>query len=336
MKTLRPKVFKSTQLQNIEDEINQNGYVVVNITDTLNPIEVQQLFIQDVNKIQLPDKDTLTSRDLWNLQYNNQLPYSRMEGLTGEYGLTQGEACWKVRTNEEIQKIFAYLNGTDTDGIVCSMDAIGYSPDSAGCSEEMWLHTDQNILCDPQSSGSWRSFQGIYYAETVNDTHNSAGTVVVPGSHLVTSNTDAAAGRHGQKSHFQLVENEKYIGQAYKLLIHAGELLIFNSRLIHQGWYGNHRLCFMVSYGLKSDRSDAVRNNKILMYLTGQRTSHWSQLGIAHGYKYPESYHTTSLCSEHVQKFQCLQPRLTANVNLKDVEYLYFKYLIPSDRLRLL
>lgn len=35
-----------------------------------------------------------------------------------------------------------------------------------------------------------------------------------------------------------------------------------------------------VSYGLKADRAESVRARKIRMYLSGARSSHWSQLGL--------------------------------------------------------
>ena len=147
------------------------------------------------------------------------------------------------------------------------MDAVGYSSDYEKQTGQKWLHVDQNPYI---SGGQISSFQGIFYAE--DSYGDRAGTVVVPGSHL-----DKLKHNYKSRGHFQIVDQNAYWRDAVKLEIPAGCLLVYTSWLVHQGWHGPHRLCFMVSYGRKIDRSEDARRAKVMMYLGGHRSTHWSQ-----------------------------------------------------------
>ena len=248
------------------------GYVVVNTK--IDTDHIKQLFWRDLQKIN-PKLLNVDISQLWNLQSGMDYPTPTMQGLVGEYGLSHGEAAWHIRCNDVIKGIFSQL--LFTQRLVVSFDAIGYSTDLDKNSESGWLHVDQNpYAASPMSSGS-PSLQGIFYAEDVKG--NCATTVVLPGSHKMWRNHV-----YTSRSHFQIVDTilEEH---ATRLVLKAGDLLIFNSKLVHQGWHGPHRLCFMVSYGLKDDRTEQVRRRKIMMYLNCYRSSHWSQLGLPHGYK---------------------------------------------------
>jgi hypothetical protein len=191
--------------------------------------------------------------------------------------MAQGDSAWMVRTNTGIQDVFRNLLGTDE--LVCSMDAIGFSTDYEVPTYRKWLHTDQHTELP---GGEWTSIQSIFYAEDVPEDSEGiyACTVVVPGSHRY--NNDFPGGQ----SHFCPVsKHSEYYEQAVRLRIKAGQLLVFSSNLVHQGWQGKHRLCYMVSYGKKSDRSEEERGRKVLMYLCGHRSNHWSQYGQLHGLK---------------------------------------------------
>jgi len=315
METKKPIIYQDEQLPEIAASIEQIGYAVVKI-DTVDLTQLKQTFISELSYI---------ARDILELWTSDKFPEPVMPGLMGEYGLSQGNAAWQVRTDPTIQKVFAYLQ--DTDDLVCSMDAVGYSPDNAKVSGSQWLHTDQN----PEiTGGDFKSLQGIFYAE--DSYGDRAGTVVVPGSHK-----DYLDHNYFQPGHFQIVNHDKYWQDAVKLEIPAGCILIYSSYLVHQGWHGPHRLCFMVSYGKKSDRSEEVRKAKIMMYLGGHRSTHWSQFAQYHGRKW---FYDT--------EWQILPSKLTCERNTLLTHHLTsittdpkayrpeFDEFVPADRLKLL
>jgi hypothetical protein len=255
----------------IKAHLDNEGYAVVRV-NSINLEEVKSLFCKDIGEI---TGRAVTFPQLWN--QSTEIPNSSHPGLMGEYGLSHGRAPWCVRTNKDIIALYkTLLNAND---VVCSMDAIGFSQDEAylNASHKLWFHVDQNPHVEPGCD--FNSIQGIFYAE---DSYGErAGTVVVPGSHREWKNH-----KYTNNSHFQIVDQDKYATKAVKLNISAGCLLLFNSKLVHQGMYGPHRLCFMVCYGDKKDRTEKTRQHKVVMYLGGQRSSHWSQFGKYHGWKW--------------------------------------------------
>jgi hypothetical protein len=323
---ITPQVFDANQSIQIQTSLDDIGYAVIKI-HTINTKEIKHLFRSDMEQIygQSFEPDI----NIWNMPY----PPSKMPGLIGEYGLSQGNAAWKVRTDPTIQDIFKQL--LQTDDIVCSMDAIGYSDDSIRSSKcSKWLHVDQNPHV---YGGKFNSIQGIYYAEdTVNKNDIRATTVVVPRSHH-----DIKEHAYKSSSHFHIVDQDKYWPDAVRLNISAGCMLIYTSKLVHQGWHGSHRLCFMVSYGKKCDRTEHARRTKVMMYLGGHRTNHYSQFAVYHGQKW-----------EHGSDWNMLRPTLRSNMNPDDRDVAEsfiddyetnatdyedrFDSFIPNDRLMLL
>lgn len=321
---------RESDIPTITRHMNQYGYAVVRIP-SIDTNYLKNLFARDMGHI---TDEFVPFPDLWNSNIC-EVPNSGHPGLLGEYGLAQGEAAWHVRTNPEIIGIFKAL--LDAKDVVCSMDAIGFSQDGAflGASNSSWLHVDQNPNVLP--GGDLTSIQGIFYAENSTEggsdtgSERRAGTVVVPGSHL-----DWNKHNYTSKGHFQVVDQKKYVYQAVKLNIPAGCLLLFSSKLVHQGMYGEHRLCFMVSYGDRNDRTEEVRRRKVMMYLGGHRSSHWSQYGIYHGWKW-----------QHGAEWEILIPKIIGSfedhIDLVEDErtdpHSYEPELdsyIPANRLKLL
>jgi ectoine hydroxylase-related dioxygenase (phytanoyl-CoA dioxygenase family) len=236
---ITPKTYHYQDLTSIRNAFHNDGYVVVSDLP-ISSDEIKLKFIQDLKKI-IPVPVDITLGNMWSLKESRDYPGSRMQGLLGEYGLSQGDAAWSVRTNPGIQSVFQSLLGESN--LVCSTDAIGFSTDHEVATNAKWLHTDQNRLipgCDILS------IQSIFYAEDVPEDPEGvyACTVVVPGSHLEEI-TDPS-----YRSHFCMVDRESaYYNRAVRLRMKQGQLLLFNSYLVHQGWHGSHRLCFMYPMG---------------------------------------------------------------------------------------
>lgn len=291
---VKPKICAAEDINRIKDSLKVDGYAVVKIP-SINLELLKSEFAMDISDITMHH---VRFPDLWQPQYT--LPQSSMPGLMGEYGLSQGNAAWSVRTNKEIISLYKTL--LNTDQVVCSMDAIGFSQDIIPSNElrsRLWLHVDQNP--NAPKGADLLSIQGIFYAESSETPPLSqvsrAGTIVVPGSHKNWLNHD-----YQNTSHFKMVNQDEYSNSAVKLIIPEGCILLFNSRLVHQGLIGPHRLCFMTCYGRKQDRNEEARKRKIMIYLGGHRSSHWSQYGIYHGWKWL-----------HGERWTMLEPRTIGN-----------------------
>lgn len=290
----RPVVFN---LDNIKESIkflDENGFIIFSIP-SINNDDLIDTFRKDLKSI---NKNLDMEKNIFDYKLNLDYPAGNMNQLLGEYGLCHGDAAWTVKCNNDIQKIFSeILNEKD---LVCSFDAIGFSTNDCIETGQNWLHVDQYEGVDEWKN--IKSYQGIYYATDTTDL--TATTIVVPKTHnkyRLTSNVE-----------------EKYWKDAKRLLIKKGELVIFNSRTIHQGWYSKDRLCFMVSYAIKKERTEESLNTKIMFYKEGIRTTHWAQFPYSHGPK-----NNLRLFLDNKDIFSDLQPKLIENN-------------IPDERLRLL
>ena len=324
---VKPVIYESSNIDGIKNSLEPQGFSVISIS-SVNLDTLKNHYVQDLLEV---TGKKLTFPEIWDASV--EVPEPEHYGLGGEYGIAQGNAAWYIKTNNEIIDI--YQKVLNSENLVCSMDAVGFSQDKEVPSELMdhiWLHVDQN----PHIFGAdFKSYQSIFYAE--DSFGNRAGTVVVPGSHKDWNNHYYT----NKKSHFQIISDPQYVERAIKLEIPAGCLLMFSSHLVHQGYYGPHRLCFMVSYGLKSDRAEEHRKRKIVLYLSGHRSNHWSQFGMYHGRKIREN------------KWNVLQPQLRENNHLSnlleeiqslkddpiaDINWYedWYDEFVPAERLKLL
>lgn len=287
-----PVIYNLDQIDAIKEVFQEQGYAVVQIP-SIDLQHLHDLFSEDMSQILGEDVDM---EQLWSKSCS--IPESGHPGLMGEYGLSQGNAAWYVRTNKDIIALYKQL--LQCQSVVCSSDAVGFSQNDAYLHAEhvRWLHVDQNP--NAKVGSNLLSIQGIFYVE--DSTPERSGTVVVPRSHK-----QWLSHNYISPSHFHVVDQDRFSKDAVKLDIPAGCLLLFNSKLVHQGRYGPRRLCFMVSYGNKQDRSEQVRQRKIVMYLGGHRSNHWSQYGIYHGWKW-----------RHGEPWNMLVPKLRDDATLDD------------------
>jgi len=299
-----PVTYDTLKIEKIRDHLDEHGFVVVKIS-SIDIVHLKDLFAKDLSDI---TGKYIKFPELWNPCQDPGIP-SSPNGMMGSYGLSQGDAAWYVRTNTDIIKTFRQL--LNAQQVICSMDSIGFAQNDSylGAQNTSWLHVDQNPNIMP--GADLYSLQGIFYAE---DSYGPgpeekraelkrASTVVVPGSHKFWTNHNYT----NQKNHYQIVDQDHWGAHAVRLQIKAGCLLIFNSKLVHQGMIGPHRLCFMVSYGDVKDRTEKCKERKVMMYLGGHRSSHWSQFGLYHGYKW-----------RHGEPWNMLVPRLAIDKTLED------------------
>lgn len=318
MKAHQPQILAPDDHEDIRTSLDTLGYAVISVP-TLDPSTIIGQFKHDLSEIN-DSLDPYQDKGFpAYLKEGVDYPRTQLRGLLGEYGLSQGTSAWMIRLDPTIQGLFASIlsdatcEHQDPSDLVCSTDAIGFSskitpltlqrqrqsqnnPDDPPPARR-WLHVDQAIDIPGSEIAS---YQGIYYAHSVNGL-SGAGTVVVPGSHLEHHMHNW--GHPLTTRHFHIVDQDVYWDRAVKLDIPAGNILIYNSKLVHQGWDGISRLCYMVSYGLASDRTESTRVRKIMMYLGGHRSTHWSQYGVYHGLKW-----------RHGENWNLLEPRLSASI----------------------
>jgi len=296
-----PITYHATMIDSIREQLNKDGFAVIKIP-SIDLTHLKDLFARDLSEI---TGKHIKFPELWQPSQDPGLPASP-NGMMGSYGLSQGDAAWYVRTNNDIIAVFKQL--LDAEQVICSMDSIGFAQNDAytGAQDVCWLHVDQNPNIMP--GADLYSLQGIFYAENSygpEETRSElrrASTVVVPGRHKFWTQHN-----YMNRNHYQIVDQEYWAKRAVRLKITAGSLLIFNSKLVHQGMYGPHRLCFMVSYGDVKDRTEKCKERKVMMYLGGHRSSHWSQFGLYHGYKW-----------RHGEPWNMLVPRLAIDKTLED------------------
>ena len=166
-----PNKFEKDNFSGIKRELKEEGYCVIkNLADSEEVSEIKKLFRQDLEQI------TPYFDNFWQLPLEDQ-PTDNSLGLTGLNGIVQGEACWRVRTNSDIQEIFKAI--LDTPKLVCSMDSIGFSNDiDSSEPPRNWLHIDH---ISGIKGSNLDSYQAILYCTDVSG--ESATTVVVPQSH---------------------------------------------------------------------------------------------------------------------------------------------------------
>lgn len=328
MRTIRPEILGHQQYELIKENLHNMGYAAVHIP-TIDNKMLKEQYAKDLSSI---TGQNLNAQNLFDV--STELPTANYAGLLGEYGLCQGDSVWSVRTDPTILSIFTHLlDVPHSNDLVCSMDAIAFATDVLIESGPTWLHVDQN----PNSRGGHlNSIQGIYYAEPSISPDNRVlrgTTVLVPGSHKEWHTHQFG------RSHFVRVDQSKYEDDAVRVELPASTLLLFSSKTVHQGWHGPHRLCFMVSYGCKYDRDEMVRRQKVMYYLGGHRTTHWSQYGQCHGKKwFSGDYSLKMLIPQVTPQAESFDISLMLDDELVSVEDYQPEYdtYIPADRLVLM
>jgi len=226
-------------------------------------------------------------RDEW------QWPLASMAGLgrgtpgfCRDRGLPHGSFPWAARLLPALRRTYEVLyNSSD---LVTSIDNAIFSPSAVRATEvdTSWPHADQNYH-DPQA-GHWPTFQGLLYLH--NSSAETGTTVVWPGSHKsvyheIMDNSHmrdmGRAQQHFTPMPMRFDLHVRWRKGARRLQVPAGALLLWNSRMVHQGWTGP-RLAQPVCWEPRERRDRFARERKLRLAVLGLPSSHWASLGQLH------------------------------------------------------
>uniref|UniRef100_A0A7S0FFM3 Phytanoyl-dioxygenase n=1 Tax=Pyrodinium bahamense TaxID=73915 RepID=A0A7S0FFM3_9DINO len=217
-------------------------------------------------------------------------------------GLPQGRFAWAGRLHPRVRRVYELIHGTDK--LVSSCDNSFFAPEEHREQDgnRSWPHVDHNMHDasiwddDGQPVSQWEVFQGLLYVWGSERQHAST-TVLWCGSHrdvyeeLMADSNMARRGRNAM--HFSRLEDmsgtenqrrlsQAWLGAARRVSAPPGSLLLWNSRLVHQGWRGGPRLAQPVCWEPAGRRDERARERKMKMAAMGLPSTHWGSLGIPH------------------------------------------------------
>jgi hypothetical protein len=225
------------------------------------------------------------------------------------FGLPQGKLAWHTRMHPRVREVYEVIYNT---GEVCvGMDTIFYQ-NTPPCRDpaattSLWPHFDQNMTVP--GSGSYEEFQGVVYLWEANET--TSATVLWPQTHGdVYRQFMAGVGQHSK--HFCMVKDDglmqQFVKNARRVPVPAGGMLLWNSRLMHQGWPNGPRLAVPVCYEPSCRRSGEVLNKKRELVLSGLPSTHWASICEQHSLSRNEVPAKVGLELVHRAHLQAIDP----------------------------
>lgn len=175
---------------------------------------------------------------------------------------------WETRTNPTILKIFKQLYRCDE--LICGFDTFCYMLSSHNGKDNLnWLHIDLTKL---PSANCYQCFLAL----TDND---SSTFVAVPGSH---KHTDKLLSSGIRAAHWTNISQDQIesIGCRPEIVsVKAGDLVIWDSRMVHANQYGiikEERLVLYLSYMRRDDvkNTEKMRDKRWKYFITGRTTTH--------------------------------------------------------------
>lgn len=317
--------------------LDEWGFAIVNnIFTNAECIGYEKLFMDTLlNSIDVTHSKNPTIEDMCNSVKNRKLPFPKNsipglpnKGFMSQFNHPHSEFAWKIRSNEKLRYIYSVLNGCLPEDMCVSTDVNFYCPDVGPSKRQSnWVHADQNTY---HKTGSENSYQAI--VNITDGTHeDTSGTVLLPKSHVEfydrlmqelpneykTNHTHFAkiSSLSAQSSFFNEIY-QAWNANSRRIPLKAGSVLIFNSKLLHQGYSNGRRLSQTVCWEKKSLRTDEALHNKILAVVLGIPTTHWASLGQHHSvYQLKlhvvqqyigENHHSSTIPLEHVKNYGIL------------------------------
>lgn len=231
------------------------------------------------------------------------VPLLGMKERCQHRGLPHGRFAWAGRLNRNVRHCYEIIHGTTA--LVSSCDNSFFAPVGTPekATNDNWPHVDHNKHdnrfwddAEPCTSVSeWEVYQGILYVWE-STSSNSSTTVLWTGSHRDVYEemmTDKQLAKRGKKgNHFSMISfteqelkeslNQRWRKMARRVPMPAGSLLLWSSKLVHQGWSGGPRLAQPVCWEPTSRRGPLARDRKLRMAALGLPSTHWASLGIPH------------------------------------------------------
>lgn len=211
----------------------EHGYAVVpRVIDKEKAAEYQQAaldWLKSFNNPQLDYSDSST----WTA---SNLPHMHPANLFMHYGIAHEKFIWDIRQEQRIIDVFSEL--WNTDELLVSFDALNITlPNRPGHEpRKPWPHVDQS----PFRRGL-HCVQGI--ANLSNSGPEDGGLTVYPGSHKAVESffdeqTDRSKWERNDFYKFTEDQISWFRDQGFKphkVTAEAGDLIIWDSRLIHYG-----------------------------------------------------------------------------------------------------
>lgn len=214
-------------------------------------------------------------------------------GFTPLHALPHSAFAWQARMHPNMRRLFAAIYGTDE--LCVSMDLPFYlakrSPPAPAVTKVV-PHSDQNLHHQGEV-GQFEIWQSILYVWDA--THPStSSTVVQPGSHrtlwpsLMEDPGIKALADHfvqvsrmadpARRAHIETV----YQAEARRAPVPAGGVLLWGSRVLHQGYTPGPRLAQPVVWEPLTRRTPETKVRKAEFCLRGYPTTHWASQGELH------------------------------------------------------
>ncbi|CAE7555781.1 Henmt1, partial [Symbiodinium pilosum] len=256
-------------------------YGVCVVTDVLSPQEcalMEQIWLQDLLQVldeaKIPDAgvagqvQALKERGAkaWPKDWDD---FFGTRGMAPTYGLPHGGFAWAARlhpaassyTHQQnlwslaVRRVFANLFEATEGDLAVGLDNVFWASAEQPGSDfnKEWLHVDQNHC----TGMTWTCAQGVLYIWP-SESESSSTTVVWPGSHKAPYDQlmqDPSAYSNGKRKSGQSVRLNQLQNPALqaellaaaqkgcrRMPCPAGSLLLWDSRVIHQGWRGGPRL----------------------------------------------------------------------------------------------
>mmetsp|Transcript_147806 Transcript_147806/g.275494 ORF Transcript_147806/g.275494 Transcript_147806/m.275494 type:complete len:479 (-) Transcript_147806:90-1526(-) len=205
-------------------------------------------------------------------------------------GLPQGKFAWACRCLDSAKRLYEILHGTGD--LVIGLDNTFFVPESAPIQTKNreWPHVDQNFNCGAKFK-DMDCYQSVLYIWPSTAEHAST-TVVWPKSHKEVHAQMMKDAECSSRTHFVEIRSlseslqeellPRWRSEARRVPVPAGAVLLWNSRIVHQGWSGGPRLAQPICWEPRSRRDDAAFERKLRLCALGLPSTHWASLGFPH------------------------------------------------------
>ena len=259
-------------------ELNDRGYTVVNVA---GEDEVERA--RDLLWIWLSDLGTGIQRSdpgTWTDEAWPDWPGYKKYGNCKSEGGAHQEAAWFLRGLSKLKEVFQ--NIYKTEDLIVSMDGIivwrSWKEDEARIPTSSKLHMDQNPFTKP----GFQCVQGMLPLYPV--TPEVGGTLLVPFSHLDQEKfrTRYPDWSNHERDFCALDDGDPLYGSERLVPLHPGDLLLWDSRLVHCGRVGDGghqeelaRASLCVCMGPRDRANQEVLDKRREALKEGWSFSHW-------------------------------------------------------------
>jgi len=220
------------------------------------------------------------------------------KGSSSQRGMPHGSFAWNARLHQGVRTAFANIFNVAPAELAVGLDCTFWSAADSPTAEfnSEWLHCDQNH----RTGLTWPCFQGVLYVWP-SEGEGASTTALWPGSHrevyqrLMDDNLAKRLGRHRGGQSIRLCNladasireelTHAAVAGSRRVPCPAGSLLLWDSRLIHQGWAGGPRLAQPVCWEprIRREQDYGALQRKIFMCAAGVPSSHSSCEARVHG-----------------------------------------------------